>query len=118
MSRSDGFGLGILKGTSLKEFAGDGYVVVTLEHNFRSIPFLMLDIPFLYRNSIELILFSSVARSWNPSTILPYGRTTEGWYAEAGISLSRIIGLFRIDVTRRLTDSDAWFVTLGVARIL
>ena len=117
-SRSDGFGpFGVLKGASLKEFAGERYFVLSLEHNFRSIPFLVLDVPCLYKNSLELILYGSVAKSWNPSGSLPYGRSTEGWYAETGIGMSRIFGLLRIDVTRRLTDSDAWFVTLGIARI-
>ena len=117
-SRSDGFGpFGVLRGASLKEFAGDRYVALSLEHNFRSIPFLALDIPFLYENSIEVIAFGSLARSWSRSFPLPYGWTTEGWYAETGIGISRIFGLLRIDVTRRLTDSNAWFVTLGIARI-
>ena len=117
-SRSDGFGpFGVLRGASLKEFAGDRYVALSLEHNFRSIPFLALDIPFLYENSIEVIVFGSVARSWSRSPQLPYGHTTDGWYAETGMGISRIFGLLRVDVTRRLTDSNAWFVTLGIARI-
>ena len=117
-SRSDGFGpFGVLKGASLKEFAGERYVAVSLEHNFRSIPFLALNIPLLYENSIELIVYGSLARSWSRPTALPYGRTTDGWYAETGFGISRILGLLRIDITRRLTDSDAWFVTMGIARI-
>jgi hypothetical protein len=118
--RSVGFGpIGILKGARQKEFAGEGYVLFALEHNFRSVPFLALNIPFLYENSIELMVHGAAARSWaRGSAVLPAGRITDGWYTEAGIGVGKIFGLFRIDLTRRLSDPKGFFWTLGVSRIL
>ncbi len=117
--RSIGYGpFGLLKGAGLKEFTGDRYAMLALEHNFRSIPFLALDIPFLYENSIELIIHGAIARSWNDrGNVLPFGRPTDGWYSEAGIGLSRLFGLFRIDLTRRFTSPEAFYLTLGIARV-
>jgi hypothetical protein len=110
--------LGVLKGAALREFGGDSFVHISLEHNFRSIPFLALDIPFLYENSIELLIHGSAARSWKrPSTPLPFGVTTPGWYVEAGIGVSRIFGLIRVDYTRRFTEPQGNVFTIAIARI-
>lgn len=118
--RSVGYGpFGALKGASQKEFAGEGYVLIALEHNFRSIPFLALDIPFLYENSIELLLHGAAARTWNRNgATLPTGRLTDRWYGEAGIGVGKIFGLIRIDCTRRLSAPAGFFWTLGISRIL
>lgn len=110
---------GSLKGAGPREFGGDSFVHFSLEHNFRSVPFLALDIPFLYDNSIELLIHGSAARSWKrPGTSLPFATTTPGWYTEAGIGLSRLFGLIRVDFTRRFTEPRGSVFTLGIARIL
>ena len=118
-SRSSGYApFGVLKGAGIKEFGGDRFVVLSLEHNFRSTPFLALDIPFLYKNSIELILAGTIARSWNTSVAMqPLANATGGWYTEAGAGLSRIFGLFRIDLTRRFTAPSNYFFTAGIASL-
>ena len=118
--RSIGFGpMGVLRGGGLKEFTGDSYVMVSLEHNFRSVPFLALNIPFLYENSIEFLIHASAAKSWlGPKTRVPYGHPTNGWYSEAGFGLSRLFGLLRVDCTRRFVPPSSWHVTIAVARIL
>jgi hypothetical protein len=101
----------------VKEFAGDRFVSLSVEHNFRSIPFLFLNIPFLYRNSIELIVHGTVAQTWSSST-LPFGRTTDGWYSEAGLGISRLFGFFRMDVSYRFMQPRGFFLTFGVSPIL
>ena len=117
-SRYDGVApLGVLRAGSVKEFAGNRYVMVTAEHNFRSTPFLLLKIPYLYRNSIELILYGSAAQTWS-SNPLPFGTTTNGWYSEAGVGISRILTFFRFDFTYRFTQPKGLFVTLGVAQLI
>ena len=100
-----------------REFVGDRFVMLSLEHNFRNTPFLALDIPFLYKNSIELLVYGSAAQTWksNRSPDIP-GRTTDGWYYEAGIGFGRIFGLFRFDFTQRLSGAPATFFTLGISR--
>ncbi|MGB2867062.1 MAG: DUF5686 family protein [Bacteroidota bacterium] len=118
-SRSSGYApFGVLRGANIKEFGGDQFVVLSLEHNFRSTPFLALDIPFLYKNGIELVVAGTFAQSWNTHVAaLPLARSTDGWYTEAGVGLSRIFGLFRIDLTRRFTPPSNYFFTVGVASI-
>jgi hypothetical protein len=81
------------------------------------VPFLLLDIPFLYRNSVEVRLHGSVAQTWSSST-LPFGRTTDGWYSEAGLGLSRLFSFFRLDVSYRFMQPRGFFLTFGVAPIL
>jgi hypothetical protein len=117
-SAYDDFGpFGVLRGGGVKEFTGDRFVVLTLEHNFRNTPFLWLNIPFLYKNGIELIVHGTAARSWSSSPV-PFGRTTDGWYTEAGFGISRIMGLFRLDYTYRFANPRNSFVSLGVAQLL
>ncbi len=63
---SSGLGpFGVMRAMAVKEFGGNSYLAVNAEHNFRSLPFLALGIPFLYKNNIELILHGGVARTWN-----------------------------------------------------
>jgi hypothetical protein len=116
-SRYDGVGpFGVLRTGDVKEFAGDRFVSLSVEHNFRSTPFLLLDIPFLYRNSIELILHGTVAQTWSSST-LPFSKTTNGWYSEAGIGFNRLISFFRLDGSYRFIQPRGFFLTFGVAQI-
>ena len=117
-SRYDDLGpFGVLRTGGVKEFSGDRFVSLSVEHNFRSVPFLLLDIPFLYRNSVEVRLHGSVAQTWSSST-LPFGRTTDGWYSEAGLGLSRLFSFFRLDVSYRFMQPRGFFLTFGVAPIL
>lgn len=117
-SRYDGVGpLGVLRGGGIKEFTGQRFVTFTIEHNFRSTPFLMLNIPYLYKNSVELILYGTAAQTWSPKA-LPFGTTTNGWYSEAGIGISRILTFFRFDFTYRFAQPRTLFVSVGVAQLI
>jgi hypothetical protein len=113
-SRASGYApFGVLKAGMLKEFAGDRFVMFNLEHNFRSLPFLALDIPFLYRNGIDLVAFGSAAQTW-------YGNqsTSDGWYYEAGLGLSRILQLLRFDVSYRFKEPQRFYFSLSFAHLL
>ncbi len=110
---------GVLRGAKIKEFSGDTYFLMTVEHNFRSVPFLWLNIPFLYKNSIELLLYANIAQSWNNSDIATSSiHPTGGVYTEIGCGISRILGLLRLDFTYRLTRPERWIFTMGVAMLL
>ena len=112
-SRASGYApFGVLKGGDLKEFAGNRFVMLNVEHNFRSTPFLALNIPFLYRNSIELIVHGSVAQTWTGKI-----SASDGWYSEAGIGISRIFDIIRADFTYRIKDPRRFYFTLSVASI-
>lgn len=119
-SRYSGYGpFGSLKGAGVKEFAGDAFAMLSVEHNFRSAPFLAIGIPFLYKNSIELLIHGTVAQAWSSSNrYRAVGNPTGRWYSEAGVGVSRILGLFRFDVTYRFLEPKNTFFTLSVARLL
>jgi len=111
---------GSLRAARVKEFSGDRFVMLNLEHNFRRVPFLASGIPFLYKSNLELIVFGSVARSWmispalaDPSYFVPTG----GWYYEGGVSVSRIFDLLRFDMTWRGTPPRSLALTLGIGDI-
>ncbi|HUL43883.1 MAG TPA: DUF5686 family protein [Bacteroidota bacterium] len=112
-SRASGYaGFGVLKGSGVREFIGDRYVMLAVEHNFRTLPFLALNLPFLYRNGIELVTHGAVAQTW-------YGTTSSsgGWYAETGIGISKILDILRVDLTYRWKDPARFFFTASIANI-
>jgi len=112
-SRSSGYApFGVLRGAGVKEFMGDRFVMINIEHNFRSLPFLMLDVPSFYRNGIEMLLHASIAQSWNGTQ-----STSDRWYGEAGIGISRIFDLLRMDLTYRFSEPRRFFFTMSVATL-
>ena len=111
--------IGVLRTARMKEFSGDTYFIMSVEHNLRNVPFLWLNIPFLYKNSVELITFVNIAQTWSSANSAPVTiHPSNGIVAEAGIGISRILGLFRVDFTYRLTDPQRFVVTMGIAMLL
>ena len=97
----------------VKEFSGTGYLAFNAEHNFRSLPFLALDIPFLYENAIEIILHASSARTWNTDPLAL--TTTDGWYFEEGFGISRLFDILRVDFTWRSSTPHHFRASLSAA---
>jgi hypothetical protein len=117
-SSSGGYApLGVMRAMDIKEFGGTGYAALSVEHNFRTLPFLALGIPFLYESNIELLLHGGAARSWSHG-LFPAPATTDGWYYETGFGISRIFDLLRVDFTWRLTAPRGFRFTLGLAPLL
>jgi hypothetical protein len=110
---------GVFKAMEVKEFSGTRFVALTVEHNFRSVPFLALDIPFLYENNIEFIVHAGIAQSWRTQNPLSTFRTssTEDWYSELGFGFSKIFDVLRADFTWRLSAPTRFRFTLGVASV-
>ena len=121
-SSSSGFGpFGVMRGMRVKEFFGREYVALNIEHNFRSILFLWLDIPFLYKNNIEFVAHGGLARSGGDVPTSLHGGylpTTNGWYSEIGFGISRIFELIRCDFTWRLSSPKLFHFTLAVANFM
>lgn len=107
---------GVMRAMEVKEFAGSGYFTLNAEHNFRSLPFLALGIPFLYENLVEFVVHGGIAHSWARSGIPR--NTTGGWYSEVGFGINRIFELLRADFTWRLSSPGAFRFTLGIAQVL
>jgi hypothetical protein len=107
---------GVMRALDVKEFAGTSYLACNIEHNFRSLPFLALGIPFLYERSIEFIVHGGAAQTWDTKGLsLP---TTSGWYGEAGFGLNRLFDVFRADCTWRVTAPTGFRVTVSLGQIL
>jgi hypothetical protein len=116
-SSSSGFGpFGVMRGLHVKEFSGVGYAAVNIEHNFRSLPFLALSIPFLYEKGIEVLAHGGAARLWSRDGLV--SNPTEGWYFEAGLGLGRILELLRVDGTWRFSTPSRFVLTLAMSSFL
>lgn len=109
--------LGTMHALNVKEYSGTSYVTLNVEHNFRSLPFLALDIPFLYENEIELIIHGGAAKTWSRDLAGP-SNITKGWYSEAGIAIGRIFGVLRLDGTWRVSSPRFFRVTAAVSGLL
>ncbi len=107
---------GVQRAGNARELTGASIVSVSAEHNFRSLPFLLLGIPFLYENNIELILHGGAAHVWGAPAGAP--SSTRHWYTETGFSINRLFELFRADLTWRLSRPADFVFTVGVAHIL
>jgi hypothetical protein len=105
----------VMRAMDTREFVGTRYLAVRLEHNFRSLPFLLLHIPFLYRNGIELIVTGGAARAWDATWNDP--AAANRLYTEAGVAFSRIFGLARTDFTWRLSRPTAFAFTVSFATL-
>lgn len=112
-------GYGMLKGLSRREFYGDRFVALTLDHNFRRVLFAPFDIQWLMESNLELIVEANAARSWFTGkelrTPLFPEHDSKGWYTEASVGISNILDLFRFDVTRRFSSPGGWAYTLSVS---
>ena len=104
-----------MRALDTREFAGARYLALRVEHNFRSLPFLALGIPFLYKNAIEFIVTGGLVRAWDATWSDP--AAAEHSYYEAGFAISRIFGLGRVDFTWRLSPPAGFAFTVGFASI-
>jgi hypothetical protein len=92
-----------------KEFAGDRILSLWAEHNFGSLPLQVLGIRA--RGLLDVDFLFHLAGGWTGLSTrpgpLPDGTRTTGppvW--EAGLGLGRVASLFRINIIRRLTQTD------------
>jgi hypothetical protein len=103
---------GVVRGSDIKEFTGDRFFVLNLEHNFRNVPFLLLDIPSLYENGIEFMIHGSAAQTWLGTT-----STSGGWYYEAGFGIGRILDILRMDLNYRISAPSHLNFTISATTI-
>ena len=115
---------GSLKTQRFQPYEGEQFLSVTAEHNFRTVPFEFLGITPLVERELGIIVFGGVAKTWVSESrrqALQSGfgfepNITNGTHLEAGISLNKVFGLFRIDFAQRL-DEPAFLVNIGIARL-
>lgn len=116
-SRLSGYApFGVLRTLGVKEYSGTSAVSIVVEHNFRSIPFLALGLPFLYERGIELLLEGGAVRTWTRDTAIQ--NAASSWQVEAGAGVGRIFDLLRVDASWRLTGPGGFFLSFGIASVL
>ena len=115
-------GYGMLKGLARREFYGDRYVMVTVDHNFRRYVFAPMGIQWLMESNLDLVVEMNVARSWLSKDALRIPlfpvRDSGGWYYEASVGVTNLLDLFRFDLTRRFSSPSDWAVTLTISDFL
>lgn len=115
---------GALKTLRWRPYEGEQYAGLVMEHNFRTVPFEFLGLHPLVERGLGLILFAGAGKVWvseERRQLLQsqYGfgpNISDGMHTEVGVSLNKVLGLFRIDFAQRL-DEPAFLVNIGVARL-
>jgi hypothetical protein len=107
--------LGALRGVGPRELAGTHYVILTAEHNFRNLPFLLLGLRAISETGLEILAHGGLARAWRRQPgLLDEIVPAERPYAEVGVGIGRIWDIFRIDLTRRLSEPRRWRFTVAL----
>lgn len=118
---------GVFRGMRVKEFYGDRFAALSLEHSFGEIIPGVLRIPNIAAFGIEFIAMANVgwtgfsnearfAQINGESFILPSTDVTgDRLYYEAGIALNRILLFFRIDLAARFSqvEKPKFIFTIG-----
>ncbi len=118
---------GVFRGMQVKEFYGDKFFALSLEHNFGEIIPGVFRIPNIASFGIEFIFLSGIGWSEFSQRTLNYTRTTlptttltsEKWYYEVGFGLNQILIILRTDFTLRLSQTRApqLFFTISSATL-
>jgi hypothetical protein len=113
-SASNTAGEGVFRGMGVKEFYGDRYAAVSMEHNFGEVIPGVLRIPNIASFGIEFILlgragwtaFSDETRTYTGTTLPSTDATDDRYYYEAGIGFNRVLLFFRTDLSVRLSQVE------------
>ncbi|MDP3830689.1 MAG: DUF5686 family protein [Ignavibacteriaceae bacterium] len=117
---------GAFRGVKLKEFYGDEYITLFLEHNFGEVIPGIFRIPNVASFGVEFIINGNIGftkfnnidqvKTLNRN-LLSTKETTEQYYYEAGIAINRLLLFFRFDLSARLTQvsSPEYRFTFSIA---
>ncbi len=99
-------------------YTGEAVAALFWEHNFRTIPFEMMNLGSVVQRGWSIIVFGGHARTWPGSRgVFTAPRVhTDGFHHEVGISLSGLFGILRLDFAHRL-DTRNWAVGFGAASL-
>jgi hypothetical protein len=95
---------GVMKTMTPREFHGDRYAKLLVEHNFGSLPFRLAGVPWFKRTDLILYAgfgYTDISEKSASIQIYPV-TTTDGIFREVGFGLGRLLTLFRLDFTWRL----------------
>jgi hypothetical protein len=95
---------------------GADHLGLMVEHHFRSIPFEAVGFQWAADRGWGLSVTGGATQFWNVRPNRDLNFDPEKLQLEAGVSWQGLFGLFRVDATRNFTQ-DAWFFTIGLARL-
>lgn len=102
----------------VKEFYGDRYAALSMEHNFGEVIPGVLRIPNIASFGIEFLTLANIGwtgfsrdalfatRGAEPYLLPSTDATADRMYYEVGLGLNRILIFFRTDVTVRLSQTE------------
>jgi hypothetical protein len=105
---------GVLKGVQSYELAGNKFIALQGEHNWQTLPFLLLGLKGVESTGLQIITGGSVANVWNTT---PYYTPSNTWkpYWEAYISLGNIVDFLRVDFVR--TSKEQNVIRFGISTL-
>jgi len=104
---------GVFKGLNPYRYAGTEMIALHLEHNWRTIPFQALGLNFIADLYLDFITGASILKTWNKSDYLPVAAMNKPYW-EVYAGLSKILGVFRIDVNYNSLKNITVTSTIGV----
>lgn len=114
---------GVLKTRDGRPYRGEQYVGVFWEHNFRTVPFEIVGLRGLAQRGYSILIHGGHGRTWvaeeRQQELAQQGAfvpVPDGFHHEIGLSVSGVLGLFRVDLTKRL-DAPGWGVGVSAARL-
>ena len=104
---------GAFKGLNPYFYTGSEMTALHLEHNWRSIPFQALGLDFISNLYLDFITGGGMLKTWNRSGYL-IGSSMNKPYWEMYAGISRILGVFRIDVSYNAFKDISVTAAIGV----
>jgi len=108
-----------LKTRKQRPYEGEKYFAFFWEHNFRTVPFELINFTFAVDKGIGIIIYGSHGRSWisdmrlNQLSFKP--AYTNKFHNEFGISINNIFSIIRLDTSYRL-DNKLFYFGISMAR--
>ena len=104
---------GVFKSLTPYSFIGTEMIALHAEHNWRTIPFQAIGLNFISDLFLDFITGGSVLKVWNNSGFFPSQKSDKPYW-ELYTSISRILSLFRIDVSYNSYKTTSVTAALGV----
>ena len=106
---------GTFKGLKPYEYSGTEMLALHIEHNWRTIPFQALGLDFISDLFIDLVTGVSGLKVWNNSSF-SQAHVQDKPYWEIYAGISKILGLFRLDVSYNSFNKVS--ITAALASVL
>jgi hypothetical protein len=108
-----------LKSRKQRPYEGEQFFAFFWEHNFRTVPFELINFIFAVDNGIGIIVYGSHGRSWISDerlSQLSFIPAYSGkFHHEIGISINNLFTFLRVDTSYRL-DNQLFYFGVSMAR--